>query len=101
MKRLAEGGVDCIKAIYSDINPMALNHRIPKLSLDVLETLADEAHRHGLKLMVHTGSPEETVDALKAGAGSIEHGLLPGTASTEFGDDIVGMMLERETFFVQ
>lgn len=100
VKRLAEGGVDCIKAIYSDIDPMALNHKVPKLAFDVLETLADEAHRHRLKLMVHTGSPEETMDALKAGADSIEHGLLPGAASTEFGDDIVGMMLEKGTYFV-
>jgi enamidase len=100
VKKLAEGGVNCIKAIYSDIDPMALNHRVARLTFDVLEALADEAHRHGLKLMVHTGSPEETMDALKAGADSIEHGLLPGVASTEFGDDIVDMMLERGTFFV-
>ena len=100
VKRLAEGGVDCIKAIYSDIDPMVMTHRVPKLTIDVLETLVDEAHRHGLKLMVHTGSPEETTDALKAGADSIEHGILPGSASTEFGDDIVDMMLERGTYFV-
>ena len=95
VKKLAEGGVDCIKAIYSDIDPMELNHRVPRLAFDVLETLADEAHRHGLKLMVHTGSPEETMDALKAGADSIEHGILPGAASTEFGDDIVDIISTR------
>lgn len=98
--RLAEGGVDCIKAIYSDIDPMNITHRVPKLSFNVLEALADEAHRHNLRLMVHTGSPEEVMDSLRAGADSIEHGILPGTDSTEFGDEIVSMMLDRGTYFV-
>ncbi len=46
VRRLVKGGVDCIKAIYSDIDPMDITHKIPRLSLDVLEALADEAHRH-------------------------------------------------------
>jgi len=50
--------------------------------------------------MVHTGSPEEIMDSLKAGADSIEHGLLPGADSSDFGDDIVSMMLARKTYFV-
>jgi imidazolonepropionase-like amidohydrolase len=100
VRRLVEGGVDCIKAIYSDINPMDITHKVPRLSLDVLEGLADEAHQHNLRLMVHTGCPKETMDAIKAGADSIEHGILPGGDSTEFEDDLVKMMLDKGTFFV-
>ena len=100
VRRLAEGGVDCIKAIYSDIDPMNITHRVPKLSFNVLEALADEAHRHNLRLMVHTGSPEEVMDSLRVGADSIEHGILPGTDSTEFGDEVVSTMLDRGTYFV-
>ena len=100
VRKLAEGGVDCIKAIYSDLDPMDRNHRVPKLSLNVLEAIADEAHRHNLRLMVHTGSPGETRDSLKAGADSIEHGLLPGADSSEFTDDIVKMMLDIGAYFV-
>jgi len=100
VRRLVEGGVDCIKAIYSDINPMDITHKVPRLSLDVLEVLADEAHQYNLRLMVHTGSPKETMDAIKAGADSIEHGILPGADSTEFEDDLVKMMLDRGTYFV-
>jgi enamidase len=100
VRRLVEGGVDCIKAIYSDSNPMDITHKVPRLSLDVLEVLADEAHQYNLRLMVHTGSPKETVDAIKAGADSIEHGILPGGDSTEFEDDLVKMMLDKGTFFV-
>jgi enamidase len=100
VRRLVEGGVDCIKAIYSDINPMDVTHKVPRLSLDVLEVLADEAHQHNLRLMVHTGSPKETMDALKAGADSIEHGILPGGDSFEFENDLVKMMLDKGTYFV-
>jgi imidazolonepropionase-like amidohydrolase len=100
VKRLAEGGVDCVKAIYSDIDPMDTRHRVPRLSLGVLEALADESHQHRLRLMVHTGGAGETLDAVRAGADSIEHGLLPGTDSTDFGDEVVAAMVERHTYFV-
>lgn len=100
VRRLAEGGVDCIKAIYSGIDPMNITHRVPRLSLNVLEAIADEAHQHHLKLMVHTGSPNEAKDSVKAGADSIEHGLLPGGDPAEFDDELVKMMLDRGTYFV-
>jgi len=98
--KLAEGGVDCIKAIYSELNPMDTARKVPRLSLDVLEALADEAHRHNLRLMVHTGTPEESMDAVKAGADSIEHGILPGADSFDFNDDLIKIMLDKGTYFV-
>ena len=100
VNRLAEGGVDCVKAIYSDIDPMDTGHRVPRLDLSVLEALADESHRQKLRLMVHTGGAGETLDAVRVGADSIEHGMLPGGESTQFGDELVAAMLERRTYFV-
>jgi enamidase len=100
VRKLVEGGVDCIKAIYSDINPMDITHKVPKLSLDVLEALADEAHQYNLRLMVHTGTRQESMDAVKAGADSIEHGILPGANSFDCTDDLIKMMLDRGTYFV-
>ena len=100
VRRLVEGRVDCIKAIYSDIDPMDITHKVPRLSVNVLEAIANEAHQYNLSLMVHTGSPQETMDAVKAGADSIEHGILPGADSFEFNDDLVKMMLDRGTYFV-
>jgi imidazolonepropionase-like amidohydrolase len=100
VRKLIEGGVDCIKAIYSDSNPMDTTQKVPKLSLDVLEALADETHRHNLRLMVHTGTPQESMDAVRAGADSIEHGILPGANSFDFSDDLIKMMLDKGTYFV-
>jgi imidazolonepropionase-like amidohydrolase len=62
--------------------------------------LADETHRHNLRLMVHTGTPQESMDAVKAGADSIEHGILPGADSFDFSDDLIKMMLDKGTYFV-
>jgi len=98
--KLAEGRVDCIKAIYSKLNPMDLAHEVPQLDLHVLGAIVDEAHKHNLRVMVHTGSPEETRDAVNVGVDSIEHGILPGASSTEFPDDLIGMMLDRGTYYV-
>ncbi len=100
VRRLSEGGVDCIKAIYSDIDPNNISHRVPKLPLRVLEAVSKETHERGLRLMVHTGSPGETLEAVKAGADSIEHGILPGADSFEFSEDLVKMMLDKGIWFV-
>jgi imidazolonepropionase-like amidohydrolase len=100
VRRLAEGRVDCIKAIYSDINPMDITKKVPRLSLDVLQVLADEAHQHNLRLMVHTGTPSETLDAVKSGVDSIEHGILPGADSIEFTDELVKIMVDKGVYFV-
>jgi enamidase len=98
--RLAEDGVDCIKAAYSDSDTMNPGHRVPRLDPDVLAEIVAEAHRRGLRVMVHTGSPDETRDAVLIGADSIEHGILPGTDTVELGDDTIEAMLARGTYFV-
>ena len=100
VKKLAEEGVDCIKAIYSKIDPMDLTHQVPQLALDVLEAVVDEAHRQNLRVMVHTGSPDDTRDSVSVGADSIEHGILPGTNSTDFQHGTIKTMLNRGTYFV-
>jgi hypothetical protein len=43
--------------------------------------VADEAPQHNLRIMVHTGSPQETMDAIKAGGDSVD-----------FGDELIRMM---------
>jgi imidazolonepropionase-like amidohydrolase len=100
VNKLVEEGVDCIKAIYSNIDPMDVKNKVPRLSLDVLEALADEAHKYNLRLMVHTGSQKEAIDSVRAGADSIEHGILPGGNSSGFNDELIKIMLDRGTCFV-
>jgi imidazolonepropionase-like amidohydrolase len=66
--RLAELGVDAIKAIYDDAGG-----RLPKLPRPVLAALIEEAHRQGLKAFVHVGTIADAREAVELGADGIEH----------------------------
>ena len=69
VRRLVHEGVDGIKAVYDQSGG-----RLPRLSLEVLQAIAEEAHRHGLWVAVHTGSAQEVREAVLVGADTIEHG---------------------------
>jgi imidazolonepropionase-like amidohydrolase/ABC-type multidrug transport system permease subunit len=47
---------------------------VPRMDSDVFEAVAQEAHKDGLPLAVHTGDSRDVAEALDAGADSIEHG---------------------------
>ncbi len=44
------------------------------MTVDELEAVTDIAHRHGVKVTAHSGSPTATIDAVRAGVDAIEHG---------------------------
>jgi imidazolonepropionase-like amidohydrolase len=67
--KLAAAGVDGIKCVYADGYG-----KLPKLSMDCLRAIIDEAHARKLWVAVHAQSEEEVRDALEAGADTIEHG---------------------------
>ena len=50
--------------------------------------------------MVHVGNPSDALDAVLAGANSIEHGILPGASRTQCSAELVAAMRERGTYFV-
>ena len=50
--------------------------------------------------MVHVGKPEDAIEAVAAGADSIEHGILPGASSTECPAELIVAMRNHGTFFV-
>lgn len=61
-------GADLVKAVYSNC------HRtLPRLDLDVLKSIVDEAHTLGKRVVVHVDSSEEMLAALAGGADGIEH----------------------------
>lgn len=101
VRKLAEGRVDCIKAVYDKMNPLEQTHEIPHLAPEVLQAIVDEAHKHNLRAMVHTGDQSEMRDAVQAGADSIEHGVLPSHSHfTEYENDLVEAMLDKGTYYV-
>jgi len=100
VQRLASDGVDQVKVVYGGVNPFDLDHPMPKLRLRVLQALIDEAHRCELPAMVHVGTAQDAIEAVSAGADSLEHGILPGADSRECPRDLVAVMSDRGTFFV-
>ena len=65
-----EDRVDAIKAVYDD-----RDGQIPKLSLEVLRALIEEAHAHGKRVFVHVGTARDALEALRSGADGVEHAI--------------------------
>lgn len=62
-------------------------------SLEELEALVTEAHRHGLKVAAHAHGADGIKDAVRAGVDSIEHG-------SEIDDEAIALMQQHGTFLV-
>jgi imidazolonepropionase-like amidohydrolase len=60
---------------------------------DELDALVTEAHEKGVLVAAHCIHHKGTLDAVKAGVDSIEHGIM-------LTDEIIDLMLEKETFLV-
>jgi imidazolonepropionase-like amidohydrolase len=48
--------------------------RASDMTLEEMRAATDVAHRQGVKVAAHTGSPQATLEALEAGVDSFEHG---------------------------
>lgn len=53
------------------------------LTRDELEAVTEIAHRHGVKVTAHSGSPQATREAVEAGVDAIEHGYFLTQAEFE------------------
>jgi len=62
VRKLAEAGVDCIKLIDQD-----------QMTMEEVEAVVDEAHKHDLTVVAHSHRPEEILRGLKAGVDCFEH----------------------------
>lgn len=75
---LAKQGIDGVKVIYqSHTNEQGIV-TMPRISNETLQAITSEARKHGLWVAVHTGTPEETDEAIAAGITTIEHGIRHG-----------------------
>jgi len=75
---LVKQGIDGIKVVYQGHTNEHGAVTMPRISLETLQAITAEARKHGLWVAVHTGSPEETIEAIKAGITTIEHGVRHG-----------------------
>ena len=76
-------GVDYVKVIYDQIPPGA-----PEMNYAQLKAIIDASHSKGYKVFVHIGSPKNAVDAAKAGADILAHGVWRGELTPAQADTI-------------
>ena len=75
---LVKQGIDGVKVVYhSHTNEQGVV-TMPRISNETLLAITSEARKYGLWVAVHTGTPEETDEAIAAGITTIEHGLRHG-----------------------
>ena len=75
---LAKQGIDGVKVIYQSHTNKEGVVTMPRISHETLLAITSEARKHGLWVAVHTGTPEETDEAIAAGITTIEHGIRHG-----------------------
>lgn len=93
-------GSDHIKCFLADDNYMAPVHKVPKLDLVVLAAAITQAHKHSCKTMVHCQEPGFALEALRAGADSIEHLICSGHEYDPLPEDLAEAFLNNNAFLV-
>jgi imidazolonepropionase-like amidohydrolase/predicted enzyme related to lactoylglutathione lyase len=92
VRRLAEKGVDAIKAAVEAGQGTGMPDKLPRLSANVLRAIVDEAHKHKLRATVHTHREQDVTDAAEAGADGVEHGVWDSKLSD---NRIADLLLKR------
>ena len=75
---LAKQGIDGVKVVYQSHTNKQGVVVMPRISNETLQAITSEARKYGLWIAVHTGTPEETEEAIAAGITTIEHGIRHG-----------------------
>jgi enamidase len=73
VRRLAEAGVDAIKAVYDGGDDRSPFGRLPRLSPDALRAAVAEARGSGRRALVHWGNVSELAEVLDASPHELEH----------------------------
>jgi imidazolonepropionase-like amidohydrolase len=82
VRTLAEAGVDLIKLIDQD-----------QMTMDEVQAVVDEAHKHKLTVVAHSHRPEEIRRGLQVGVDCFEHTGL--ATAPEYPPDLIAMIRER------
>ncbi len=101
IERLAEKGIDGIKMVYqgSDDGTYLYGGQTPirRLSVEVMQAIIEEGHRHELPVTAHTFEEEGVIAVVEAGVDSLQHGIVnEGPASEE----VVQMLREAGVGYV-
>ena len=100
VRRQAAAGVNHIKCFLADDNYSDPSNKSPKLDEKLLTAIINEAHALGLHVMVHCQEPAFALQALHAGADSIEHLICAGHDDLPLPEGLSDAFLENDAFLV-
>ncbi|MFN8061638.1 MAG: amidohydrolase family protein [Vicinamibacterales bacterium] len=87
-------GADWIKiAISGGIADTHGDIAASHMTKDEVAAVTDTAHRHGIKVTAHSGSPNATLEAIEAGLDCVEHGYF-------LTDDVLRTMVAKGVWYV-
>lgn len=108
VRRMAEKKIDAVKIVHQGgcrhgqpyffkAEALGLNVQILRIERAVLGAIIDEAHKHNLKVTVHTVDQEAAIEALEAGADGLEHGIMEHKLSD---DRVIELLLRNRASYV-
>jgi imidazolonepropionase-like amidohydrolase len=83
VRAMRAAGVDAIKLIYSDQTHTG-RPPLPVMKPEILEAAIDEAHKSGLRVIVHAPTLRHAKEALRAGADALAHSVADAPVDQEF-----------------
>ncbi len=100
VKRQLQMSVDHIKCFLADDNYMDPKLKAPKLDLRILSAVIEQAHRLGHKTMVHCQEPLFALEALSAGADSVEHLICSGHENDPLPKELAHAFIKNNAYLV-
>ena len=100
---ISAAGSNYIKIIVAHSFIFIYPEKFAPLSDDILEAIVDEAHKHGMWVMVHIDSAPDAIKMVRYGADEINHLIAMGLAEipdeADY-DELFQLMVEKGTWFV-
>lgn len=92
VRELIAAGANAIKVIYEEGPPA---RRVPLISESIFRAIVAEAHLADVPVCVHTATCREVQAAARAGADSVEHGVV----REPIDDETIRVLLEHKMFY--
>jgi imidazolonepropionase-like amidohydrolase len=92
VRELKQAGVDCVKGVF---DAGQAGYSFKRAAPELLTAMAAEAKAQGLPAAIHTGSAQDVIDAIAAGAVSIEHGSM----SEKIPDEVFARMAQAGVYY--
>ena len=100
VKALVDAGADWIKTVICEVDKLDYPKRVPRIPPEKIKRIIELAHDYGKPCMVHVDNVSQMREAVLSGADSIEHILSVGSTDTDIDEDLIELLVEKQTYVV-